>query len=125
MLVAYQLVYGTTLLLGKSSYLFFYRRIFVSQRFIKATWILLAIVCAWYIANILQVFFICRPFRANWDITVKAVCGDRPVAYTVVGAVNMITDFAIMVLPIRFVWELQMPTSSKIGVCFIFMIGLL
>lgn len=33
-------------------------------------------------------------FHAKWDITVKAVCGDWSVAYTVIGSVNMITDFA-------------------------------
>lgn len=125
MLVAYQLIYGTTLLLGKSSYLFFYRRIFVSPSFIKATWVLLIFVVLWYMANVFQVFFICRPFISNWDITVTAICGDRPTAYAVIGAINMATDFIIMILPIHFIRQLQMPASSKVGVSVIFLIGLL
>jgi hypothetical protein len=87
--------------------------------------VLLALVVAWYIANIFQVFFICKPFQSNWDVTITAICGNRPAAYTAIGAINMITDFVIMILPIPFVRQLHMPLSSKVGLCLIFMIGLL
>ena len=39
--------------------------------------------------------------------------------------VNIITDFLIMVLPIRVVWSIQMPLRTKIAVTLIFMIGLM
>ncbi|RDW56693.1 hypothetical protein BP6252_14045 [Coleophoma cylindrospora] len=124
MLVAYQLIYGTVQALAKVSYLFFYLRIFVNKGFIKAVKIVAAIVVAWWTANVLQVFLICTPFKLNYDVTVTGTCGNRPAAYTAIGAINLITDVAILLLPIPTVWKLQMPVSSKIGICGIFTIGL-
>lgn len=124
MLVAYQLLYGTSILLGKISYLFFYRRIFVSQSFLVATWVILAVSIAWFVANVLQVFLICRPFASNWDISIIGICGNRPVAFTTIGATHMLIDIAIMLLPVHFICKLQMRTSAKLGICLIFLIGL-
>jgi len=125
MLVAYQVIYGTALLFGKMSYLYFYRRIFINEGMRKATLIVMGVVVAWWVANNLQIFLICTPFNSNWDVTVKSHCGNRPAAFTTIGAINMVTDVIIMLLPIHFVRKLQMPSSSKIGVCVIFGLGLL
>lgn len=124
MLVAYQILYGTAQSLAKFSYLFFYLRIFINKGFIFAVEIMIGIVIAWWTANVLQVFLICRPFNMNWNVNVEGVCGDRPAAYTAFGAINLITDVAILLLPIPTVWKLKMPVSSKVGICAIFAIGL-
>ncbi|RDW56862.1 hypothetical protein BP5796_12929 [Coleophoma crateriformis] len=124
LLVAYQLIYGTVQALAKISYLCFYLRIFVNDEFIKAVKIVAAIVVAWWTANVLQVFLICTPFKLNYDVTITGTCGNRPAAYTAIGAINLITDVAILLLPIPTVWKLQMPVSSKIGICGVFAIGL-
>lgn len=90
-----------------------------------ATWVVLAVICAWFIGNVLQVFTICRPLVSNWDVSVKAVCGDRPVAYTVMGSINVATDATLMILPVPYITKLQMSTSSKIGVSMTFLFGLM
>jgi hypothetical protein len=125
MLVAYQLIYGTAQALAKVSYLFFYLRIFINKGFILAVKIMIGIILAWWTSNILQVFLICRPFNFNWNIYITGTCGNRPVAFTAIGAINLITDVAILLLPIPTVFKLQMPLSSKFGICGIFAIGLL
>jgi len=125
MLIAYQLLYGTAQALAKFSYLFFYLRIFINEGFILAVKIMIGVVIAWWAANILQVFLICRPFNMNWNIFSKGTCGDRPAAYTAIGAINLITDVVILLLPVPTVWKLKMPVSSKVGICGIFAIGLL
>lgn len=107
-------MYGTSILLGKISYIFFYRRIFVHQSFLKATWVILGVSVGWCVANVLQVFFICRPFASSWDSTVTAVCGNHPVVFTAIGAVQMVIDVTIMLLPVHFVSKLQMLTSAKV-----------
>lgn len=40
-----------------------------------------------------------------------------------IGAVHMVIDVAIMLLPVHFVSKLQMPTSAKLGICLVFLIG--
>lgn len=120
-----QLLYSFCLLLGKSSYVFFYRRIFVTKSFKTATWVVLAFICAWFVGNVLQVFFICRPLASNWDASIPSICGNRPVVYTVMGSINVATDAVLMILPVPYISKLQMSTSSKVGVSMTFLFGLM
>lgn len=124
-LLSGQLLYSLCLFLGKSSYVFFYRRIFVTRSFKAATWVVLGVIAAWFVGNVLQVFLICRPLASNWDASVPAVCGNRPVVYTIMGAINVATDATIMILPVPYIKKLQMSTSSKVGVSMTFLFGLL
>ena len=41
------------------------------------------------------------------------------------GIFNVVSDFYLLILPIPVVWQLQMPSKRKIGVCAIFMTGIL
>ena len=43
----------------------------------------------------------------------------------VLGLFNVVSNFYILILPIPVIWQLQMPTRKKIGVCAIFMTGIL
>lgn len=90
-----------------------------------ATWAVLAVICAWFTGNILQVFLICRPLASNWDPSVKATCGNRPLVYVIMGSINVATDAVIMILPVPYIRQLQMSTSSKVGVSTTFLFGLL
>lgn len=96
----------------------------MSRSFLNVTWVILAVSVGWFVANALQVFLICRPFESNWDITITAVCGNRPAAFTAIGAIHMVIDITIMLFPVRFISQLQMPTAAKFGLCLVFMLGL-
>jgi hypothetical protein len=112
--------------LAKFSYMFFYLSVFkISERFRKLTFGCMAVVAMWWTANILQIVLICRPFSMNWDSTVQGTCGNRPLTYGLVGAVNIATDIMTLLLPVPTVWKLQMPKRLKIAVTAIFGIGLL
>lgn len=41
------------------------------------------------------------------------------------GSFNVTSDFYILFLPILGVWQLQLPLQKRIGICAIFMAGLL
>ena len=41
------------------------------------------------------------------------------------GAVNVVSDFYLLVIPIHAVWTLQMPRRKRLGVIGIFMVGLM
>lgn len=41
------------------------------------------------------------------------------------GWLNAAIDFAILLLPVRIVWTLRLPTKQKLAVCGIFGLGLL
>ncbi|QKX54809.1 uncharacterized protein TRUGW13939_01898 [Talaromyces rugulosus] len=125
-LPGFQLLWGTAMSLAKFSYMFFYLSVFkASERFRRLTFGCMTIVALWWIANVFQIFLICRPFKMNWDSTAKGTCGNRPLTYALVGAVNIATDITTLLLPVPTVWSLQMPKRFKVGITAIFCIGLL
>lgn len=124
LMVAYAILYTFCISFIKLSVLFFYLRVFVNDRFRFITFVVIGVVSAWTLANILLLFLICRPFAANYDLTIDGVCGDRPTAFIAIGAYNIITDVIILVLPIPTIWSLRAQRKWKIGLTAIFLLGL-
>lgn len=81
---------------------------------------------AWAIALILAVFFGCRPFRYTWDKTVPGghCVNENAVGYGIT-ATNIVTDIVVLVLPIPWLWKLQLETSRKLAIVGIFLLGCL
>ncbi|KAJ5655986.1 hypothetical protein N7507_007936 [Penicillium longicatenatum] len=122
MLIIYQIVYYNAMVLAKFSYLFFYLRIFVTREFRILTWVCMGCAAAYWIGSMLQIFLICTPFEKNWS-NVPGHCASQNVAFSTIGAFNLITDVLIMALPIRFIWKLQMSIGTKMALYGIFGLG--
>lgn len=83
---------------------------------------------AWFIATFLVVIFQCIPISTVFE-------NEKPVGarYCVSGAgallgaavPNTLLDIALLVLPFRILWTLQLSARKKIGLCLIFSVGLL
>lgn len=124
--IVYQVIYGTTIAATKLSYLAFFRRIFgIMPDFMKWGYALTALVVLWWTANILQIFFICRPFALNWNKTIPGVCGDAPLSFVMIAVFNIVTDVGILLLPIPYVSSLQMQRKKKYTLITMFGLGLL
>ncbi|KAJ5375244.1 hypothetical protein N7517_007250 [Penicillium concentricum] len=123
MLMVYQIVYYNAMVLAKFSYLAFYLRIFVSREFRILTWICMGCAGAYWTGSMLQIFLICTPFEKNWNPTLPGHCASQNVAFSTIGAFNLLTDVMIMALPIRFVWKLQMSLATKLALIGIFGLG--
>ncbi|KAF7173264.1 hypothetical protein CNMCM5623_005491 [Aspergillus felis] len=124
MLIVYQVVYYNAMVLAKLSYLFFYLRIFVTKGFRIAAWVCMGCACAYWAGSMLQIFLICQPFERNWNPTLPGHCASQNVAFSTIGAFNLMTDVMIMVLPLHFIWKLQMSTATKLALYGIFGMGL-
>ncbi|KAJ5756625.1 hypothetical protein N7533_006168 [Penicillium manginii] len=124
MLIVYQIVYYNAMVLAKFTYLFFYLRIFVSKEFRILTWICMGCAAAYWTGSILQIFLICRPFAKNWNPLLPGHCASQNVAFSTIGAFNLVTDIMIMLLPIRFIWKLQMSFGTKMALYGIFGLGI-
>lgn len=125
MLIPFQFCYGIAIASVKCSYLFFYLRIFPHAALQRMAYICMAIVLAWWVGNVLQIFLMCRPFAKNWNNALPGRCGNRPIGFTIIGALNMVTDVIIILLPLPWVRRLQMPRRAKLGLYLMFGIGLL
>jgi hypothetical protein len=124
-LIVYQVVYYNAMVLAKLSYLFFYLRIFVTPVFRTAAWVCMGCACAYWAGSMLQIFLICQPFEKNWNPTLPGHCASQNVAFSIIGAFNLLTDVMIMVLPLHFIWKLQMSAGTKLALYGIFGLGFL
>lgn len=117
--------------MAKLSLLLFLYRIFrVNRKFRIASWALGFMIVVWSTVTFLLQIFSCRPIKANWDVLLyldpKTRC--YPKSYDVLnihGYCNVISDFALLFLPIPMLWKLQMTLKKKMGLATIFGTGLL
>lgn len=90
-----------------------------------AAWSTAAVIVAWSLATILSGFLICRPFALSWDQTLEGECGNQVLSYTITGALNLVTDVVVFLLPIPYLWTLQLRFYKKMVLLITFSMGLL
>ena len=117
-------MWGVSLMFVKLSFLLFFSKIFTvggSQPVFKFA---IAFVLLWGVGNVLSALLVCQPIAFNWDPTIPGgVCGNRPASYISVGILHIITDVMVLVIPIPYIWRLQVKISRKISVFIVFCMG--
>ena len=84
-------------------------------------WANLAFYFPYLMATILQ----CVPRARIWNPTLKGGCVNLQAAFIAASAINVVSDFSILLLPLYRILKLNIPTRRKIGVFAIFAVGLL
>ena len=69
--------------------------------------------------------FTCTPRAKLWFPSLPGHCINIPYSYITTALINLVLDFIMIVLPIRWIWRLQLPSKTKLGVSAIFATGLL
>ena len=111
----------------KLSVLFYYQRIFRERQFRIICIFVGLVVVAWLIAYMFLEFFTCIPFAYYWN---KAIPGghcinQNHVAYYGTTPPDFLTNLALLVLPIPYLWKLQMQRAKKVAITVIFVLGTL
>ena len=65
----------------------------------------------------------CTPISSIWNDL--GSCLPSQTKTSSHGFINALIDSAILVLPIRMVWSLQMPQKQKLAICGVFGLGML
>ena len=108
----------------KFSVLQLYRRIFfVSKAFNVAYWAIGGFVLGYSIAQTFAAIFQCVPIRVLWDPTAEGHCIDASLAATLLAAFNVVTDVAILILPMPILWSMQMSVQQKLQITGMFLLG--
>ena len=63
----------------------------------------------------------CKPISTIWNA--PGSCLPDATRSSIFGFVNVGVDLAILVLPLRMVWSLQMSQRQKIAICGVFCLG--
>ncbi|OGM43971.1 hypothetical protein ABOM_007989 [Aspergillus bombycis] len=109
----------------KLSILNFYKRLFPVKPMVISVNAVASLVIVWCVAVYIVGAMTCIPFRKLWDPTVPGRCINLPQFYYGLQIPNILTDAIILVMPIRLVWNLQIPKTQKILLSGIFLLGFL
>ncbi|KAI1328456.1 hypothetical protein F5Y16DRAFT_398387 [Xylariaceae sp. FL0255] len=113
----------------KSSILIEWHRLFAPTRaptlFRISCLGLLAINLLSYIAIFITLNLNCRPFAKIWDKSLKGTCIDLRTIHLAAAIVDLVLDLAILILPQRIIWKLQMSRPKRLGISTVFTIGIL
>jgi hypothetical protein len=103
-----------------------YSKIFSMRAFVWTARITAMIIVVWALTTTLMGFLMCRPFAFNWNPTLPdGHCGNQVLSYQVTGALNLITDLVVLVLPMQYLYSLNLALYKKIVLMVSFAVGIL
>lgn len=118
--IATEVLYNPAMITVKFSILLLYHRIFPSVKFKMLLWAVAAFTTCYTIASILVLIFQCVPVRADWDPTLQRRCVNLGAGVISSGVLNSVTDFAILGLPMPYIWRLHSSFAQKVQLMGVF-----
>ncbi|KAJ5971296.1 uncharacterized protein N7479_001214 [Penicillium vulpinum] len=119
-----EILYTLSLCFTKYSILLFFWRIFNLTNIRIPIYIIASLITGWGLGIILTTIFQCVPVQGLWDFSITAHCGVNINDFFIGNAVpNIITDWALLILPLPYVWKIQQNTTQKIALCGAFAMG--
>lgn len=82
-------------------------------------------VIAWVITIVFVFIFICVPVQKLWYPQLPGHCSNQVATWCANAASTIATDIAILVLPMKRVWNLNMGKVQRIGLIIAFGLGFL
>lgn len=108
----------------KVSLLLLYARLFPFRNFRILAYTSMGMVVLYCVGCLVFLITNCTPFQANFTPWMPgAHCRNDKAGGLEIGVANIVTDVAILSLPMKNVWKLQMPTRTKWAVSALFGIG--
>jgi hypothetical protein len=121
-------MYKTVLALNKVAVVCLYYRLFAvsSIGFRRACHATNGFIILSNLAFIVGTVFQCQPIPLFWDKSIKGgKCFNEEPWWISYSVIQILTDVALLALPLKQVLSLTMSKPEKIGLCFVFGTGLL
>ncbi|KAJ6045710.1 hypothetical protein N7499_003626 [Penicillium canescens] len=123
LLMSFECVYCMTVGIVKISILLMYARIFPTRGFRITAIILGSIVIGWVVAIICVSVFQCTPIAKAWNPTLSGACINLKGSFIGNAVPNILTDIAILALPVHVVWGLHATVTHRLSVIAVFLLG--
>lgn len=120
-----EFIYLINLALIKIAILIMYCRIFDLRRFRIAAYVLSGVTILWTLIFLFVCIFQCNPIPRAWDPRYEGTCLNLRSLFIGNAVPNIVTDFAILIMPIHQVWKLQIKLVQRISLVMIFLLGCL
>jgi hypothetical protein len=124
-LLACQVLYKTGVAIAKMSMLLLYLRIFQTNGFRRAVYVVMFLVVGTAIGTILPTIFQCNPIQKAWTPSLKGHCLYQPPVWYAASSLAILTDVLIIILPMSQLPKLKLARAQKIALGFIFSVGIL
>lgn len=118
----------TLVTLIKLSILHFYSRVFNNAAFKRVVWLAMGLCVAFWFGAFFGTALFCIPPRALWEPLERvpdAHCGNNQAMYTACASSDLGIDVIVILLPMPTLWRLQLPTTKKVALTFVFGVGFL
>lgn len=125
LLLVAEILYVINLVWTKLSFLMMYYRIFHFPYFKRWAYIIGGFVIAWVICVIFLFIFICVPVQKLWYPEIPGHCINQVGTWIANAVSTIVTDVAILILPIPQVWKLKLHRSEKLALTVAFGLGFL
>ncbi|KAH7418835.1 hypothetical protein BKA64DRAFT_763598, partial [Cadophora sp. MPI-SDFR-AT-0126] len=122
-LLAFECIYVTTVALTKVSLLLMYYRIFPIDSMRISCWILGTLSVCWCISIIMVSIFQCTPIAKAWNLTIPGHCINLKGSFIGNAVPNILTDVAILGLPMPHVWRLHTTLIQRCQLSAVFLLG--
>ncbi|KAJ2904777.1 hypothetical protein MKZ38_007133 [Zalerion maritima] len=124
LLLAFECIYVTAVMMVKLSVLAMYSRIFPTKSFRIGGGIIAFTVVAWWIAIWAVCIWQCDPIKKAWLPWLEyGTCINLKASFIGNAIPNILTDVAILAMPVGQVWRLQVSLAQKASLCFMFLLG--
>ncbi|KAL9048080.1 MAG: hypothetical protein Q9206_006257 [Seirophora lacunosa] len=121
---AAQVLFGCSITATKLSILFFYLRLFPFRTFFVVSLITGVAAILWWVGLMLTAFLHCRPLAYYWDRSIpNGYCVDEHLIGFTITSVNIVTDLVVLVLPIPWLWGMNMAVPKRMAVVGLFLLG--
>ena len=107
----------------KISILTLYLRLAAENSFRRLVWIVIVFVSVSWIPNILGVIFQCSPVHKAWDMKTRGHCININALFFANAGVDIFQDALIYVLPMRMLYQLQLPSRERYAIMGVFAVG--
>ncbi|KAK7738422.1 hypothetical protein SLS62_011399 [Diatrype stigma] len=124
-----EILYGPTMFCAKYAVLRQIETIFLNHRrqspVYKAIWLLIWMNLVFYTAISISFILACIPREKIWKPDTVGRCLDSYSSIIATSAINVVSDFTILVVPLVGIWQLQLPLRRKFGAAAVFAVGIL
>ncbi|KAF2020851.1 hypothetical protein BU24DRAFT_9760 [Aaosphaeria arxii CBS 175.79] len=117
------IVYYLSLGLTKISILLQYRRVFPTRGFQILCWCIFSVVICYTVWTVFGSIFACVPVRAFWTHEKPSKCINQFAMWFTNAGINIVTDFAIIILPMPLIRKLNIARRQKQALIGVFAVG--
>lgn len=121
---ATELAYIFSFVASKLAFIFFYLSVFPQSRLRTSSYVLAVILVAQLIEESAVVLTQCAPLQKAWNVELPGKCLNLLTFFYASFGIKLATDIAIFCLPIPMLGQLKIGLGKKIGVIFMFSLGL-